>query len=195
MQHAARQWSGVVDFHVMAEPRQMIGGRQPARAGTDDQHALAGCEPVNRHRPVLRHCEVAQKPLNGVNTDGAVELPAIAAGFAGMIADTPVHCRQWIVADQRFPCGAVLSSLRQCEPRLDVLAGRAGGVAGRKQVDIDRMLMTNRASPSLAGEIDHGRHVAGKAVHFTLPIIRAVSTKESSPALRWIKAVPVFRIK
>ena len=42
MQHAAGQRPRLVDLHLVAEPGQVIGGRQPARAGADDQDALAG---------------------------------------------------------------------------------------------------------------------------------------------------------
>ncbi len=169
MQHAARQWAGVVDLHLMSEPRQMIGGGKSAWAGADDQHPLAAGDLVDRHRPALRHREVAQETLDGVNADGAVELLAVAAGFAGVIADTSVHSRQRIVADQRFPCGSVVSRLRQSEPRLDVLAGGAGRIAGRKQVHIEGTPMTYRAGASFAREIDDWSNVAGEAVHWAAP--------------------------
>jgi hypothetical protein len=183
MQHAARQWAGVVDLHLMAEPRQMIGGGQSARPGTDHQHALAGSNLVDRHRPALLRREVAQEPLDSVNAHGAVEFLAIAAGFAGVIADTSVHRRQRVVADQRFPCGAVLSRLRQCEPRLDVLTGGAGRVAGRKQVDINWSLMTYCASPSLTSEINRGSDIAGEVVHLASPSTGAIGSRDSPPVL------------
>ena len=41
MQHAAGQRPGLVDLDLMAEAGQVIGGRQAARAGADDQDALA----------------------------------------------------------------------------------------------------------------------------------------------------------
>ena len=54
--------------------------------------------------------------------------------------------RHRIVAHQHFPRLAVFAGLRQIEPGLDVLAGGAGMVAGRQQIDIDRTLATDRAS-------------------------------------------------
>ena len=42
MKHAAGQRSCLVDLHLMAKPRQMIGGRETARTSPDHQHALAG---------------------------------------------------------------------------------------------------------------------------------------------------------
>ena len=41
MQHAARQRPRLVHLHLVAQPREVVGGRQPARPGADDQHALA----------------------------------------------------------------------------------------------------------------------------------------------------------
>jgi hypothetical protein len=178
----------------MAEPRQVIGGGKSAWPGTDHQNALAGGGLVDRHRPALLHREVAEEPLDGMNADGAVELLAVATGFAGVIADTSVHRRQRVVADQRFPCGAVLSRLRQGEPRLDVLARGTGRVAGRKQVDINRSLMTYCASPSLASEIDRGSHIASEAIHLASPTIGATSSRDPPPVLRLSTAVPVSRM-
>ena len=42
MQHAAGQRAGLADLDLMAESGQVIGGRQPARAGADHQDPPAG---------------------------------------------------------------------------------------------------------------------------------------------------------
>ena len=144
MQHAAGQRSCLVDLHLVAEPRQMIGGRQTARTSPDHQHALAGARRFDRQRPFVPHRKVTQEAFDGVNADRTVELLAVAAGFAGVIADTAVHARQWVVADQRLPGGAILAGLRERQPGLDVLAGRAGDIAGRREIDIDRPLGPHR---------------------------------------------------
>ena len=41
MHHAAGQRAGIADLDRVPEPREVIGGRQPARPGADHQHALA----------------------------------------------------------------------------------------------------------------------------------------------------------
>ena len=38
--HPAGLVAGVADLDLVAEPRQVVGGRQAARPGADDQHAL-----------------------------------------------------------------------------------------------------------------------------------------------------------
>jgi hypothetical protein len=56
-----------------------------------------------------------------VNADGAVEILAVAGGFARVIADSTMHRGHGIVADQRLPGGAKIAGLRQIEPSLDIL--------------------------------------------------------------------------
>ena len=40
--HPAGLGARVADLDLVAEPRQVVGGRQPARSGADDEHPLAG---------------------------------------------------------------------------------------------------------------------------------------------------------
>ena len=40
--HPARLGAGVADLDIVPEPRQVVGGGEPARARTDDQHTLSG---------------------------------------------------------------------------------------------------------------------------------------------------------
>ena len=66
-----------------------------------------------------------------MDIDRSVECLTIAGAFARVIADAAVYRRQRVIAHQRFPGGAKPARLRQREPRLDVLARRAGVVARR----------------------------------------------------------------
>ena len=93
---------------------------------------------------------VAKKALDGMDTDGTIQIAAIAGGFARMIADPAVHRRERVVANQPLPGLPVLAGLREAQPALDVLPCRAGVVTKRQQIDIDRM-GTARRSPLPAG--------------------------------------------
>ena len=74
MQHAAGQRAGLVDLDLMAEPRQVVGRRQAARAGADHQDALAaGGASIGNGQPSLRR-HVAEEALDRVDADRAVEL-------------------------------------------------------------------------------------------------------------------------
>jgi hypothetical protein len=53
--------------------------------------------------------------------------------------------RQGIVRNQLAPSLLVSACLGVREPSLDVLAGRAAGVARRQQVDVDRPAFAHRA--------------------------------------------------
>jgi hypothetical protein len=160
MHHAAGHRPRLMDLDRMAEPCEVISGRQPARPGADDQHAFAARRGCDRERPAFHGGEVAEEALDRVDADRSVEHAAIARGFARMIADPPMRRRQRIVLHQRRPGLAVLARLRQIEPGLDVLPGRAGVVAGREQIDIDRAPRAHRTRSLLAGQIDRRRHAA-----------------------------------
>ncbi len=86
-----------MNLHFMPKPRQMIGGRKPTWTGPDHQHAFAGSWRFDRQLPARFCSEIAQKPLYSMNTDGAVELLAIAVFFTGMVANAPVNGWQGVV--------------------------------------------------------------------------------------------------
>ena len=71
--HPARLVARVPDLHLVAEPGQVVGGRQPARPGTDHEHPLAAADRWRVEAPPLLEREVAQEPLDRVDRDGAVE--------------------------------------------------------------------------------------------------------------------------
>ena len=49
--HPAGLVAGVADLDLVAEPGQVVGGRQPARPGADDQHPLAAADRRARRTP------------------------------------------------------------------------------------------------------------------------------------------------
>ncbi len=159
MQHAAGLRSCLVDLHLMAKPRQMIGSREPTRTSPDHQHAFAGAGRVDGQRPFVLRREIAQKAFDCVNTDRRVEVLAITARFARVIADPAMHARQRIVPDERLPGLSKLGGLGERQPSLDVLAGRAGDIAGRQEIDIDRPLGPHRPRASLPARVDARGHV------------------------------------
>ncbi len=143
----------------------MIGSGKSARAGADDEHAFSRRLGIDPQRPSLPLGKVAQEALDGVDGDRRVERGAVTGRLARMVADPAVHGRHRVIPDQRFPRLAVLAGLRQIKPGLDVLAGRAGIVAGRQKVDIERTARPDRPCPPLAGQIDGRRHVVRLSGH------------------------------
>jgi hypothetical protein len=104
--------------------------------------------------------EIAQEALDRVDGDGAVELTAVAAALARVVADPTVDGGEGIVCDQRAPRLFVPAGLDVREPRLDVLARRAGLVAGRQQVHVLRALHAHRSRPrSAVREVGQRREV------------------------------------
>ena len=154
MQHAAGQRPGLVDLHLMAQPRQMIGRRQAARPGADDQHAFAG---GRRAIGTVQPSSVARSPRKRSTAwiDTAARVPRDCSRFARVIADAAVRRRQRIVLHQRFPGSPVFARLRQREPGLDILAGRAGVVARRQQRHVVRQTRPEGACPVVLRQIDN----------------------------------------
>jgi hypothetical protein len=88
--------------------------------------------------------EVAEETLDGVDRDRGIELGAIAAALAGVVADAPVDRRERIVADEYAPSTLVLTGLDLREPPLDVLARGARRVTRREKVNVDRPFRADR---------------------------------------------------
>ena len=136
--HAAGQRAGLAQRHRVAGAAQVIGGGKARRACADHQHPLAGFGLGRREAPALLDGEVAEEALDGIDADGGVELAAVAGAFAGVIADAAHDGGQRVVDGQRPPGRLVVAALGVEQPALDVFARRAGGIAGRQAVDIDR---------------------------------------------------------
>ena len=111
-------------------------------------------------RPATLAGEIAEEPLHRVDRDGAVQLGPVADGFAGVVADPPVDRGQRVVGDKLPPGLLVLACLRMGQPRLDVLPGRAAGVARGQQVQVDRPPLAHRPGPPLpVRQVGQRRHI------------------------------------
>ena len=122
----------VAQPHRVAQPPQVVRGREPRRAGADDQHARARGDRRRGQAPALGDRQVAEEPLDRVDADGLVELAPVTGRLARVVADAPHHGRERVVGDELAPCRRVVPGLGEVEPALDVLRGRAGAVAGRQ---------------------------------------------------------------
>jgi hypothetical protein len=116
---------------------EVIGGRQPARAGTDDENAPAAGRCIVRQLPTFRSRLVPQEALDRMDVYTAVELVAIAGSFAGMIADPTVHRGHWIVPHQMLSCLSKLACLSKIEPALNIFAGQLHCRAAEDQHRLD----------------------------------------------------------
>ncbi len=162
--HPARLRTRVANLDLMAEPRQMVGRGEPARPRTDHQDALAAALRRGCERPPLLKRQIAQEALDGMDRDRAVELGAVAHALARVVADSPVDRRERVVGRQHAPRQLVLGGLDVRHPALDVLAGRAAGIARRQQIDVHRPRLTHRpgsGAPML--QIRYGRDVRSRA--------------------------------
>jgi hypothetical protein len=73
--------------------------------------------------------------------------------------------RELVVVHEDFPRGAVLARLCEGKPRLDVLAGGAGVVAGRQKIEITRATAADRPSALFAGQVDDGSQITDPRGH------------------------------
>jgi len=83
----------LVDFDLMAEAAQLVGGRQARRSGADHEHPLAAFGGRRRKAPAALDGLVAQETLDRIDPDRGIELRPVASGFARVIAD-PAHHRR-----------------------------------------------------------------------------------------------------
>jgi hypothetical protein len=141
--HPARLRARVANLDLVAELRQVIGRRQPARATADHQHPLAARRCRRLERPVMLARQIAEESLHRVDRDGAVEVRPITAGFARVVAHPSMDRGKRVVVHEHAPGSLVLSRLHLGKPLLDVLPGRTGRVAGRQEIHVDRALGPN----------------------------------------------------
>ena len=142
--HPARLGVGVADLDLVPEASQVIGARQARGAGADHEHALAGRRP-RRDRPAFLDGAIAEEPIERVDRDGLIEEAPVAGAFTGVIARAAVRGRKRVLLHVLPPGALVVARLREVEPGLDVLAGRAGVIARRQMIDVDRELPSTRA--------------------------------------------------
>ena len=129
--HPAGRAARVEDGDLMPQHREVVGGRQPGGAGSDDQDLLAGRRGIGLDGPALLDGLVPEEPLHRVDADGGVELGPVADRLARVVAD-PSHDRREGVVQHDLVPGAVVpvaALLALVQPLLDVLACRAGVVA------------------------------------------------------------------
>ncbi len=120
----------------MPKPGQVIGRRESTGAGADNEHSFAGGLRCGLEAPLFLACGVAEKALDRVDGHRCIEICSVADGFAWVIAHPAVDGGERIVSGQLTPGPLVLADAGVGEPGLDVFAGRATGVAGRQQVDV-----------------------------------------------------------
>jgi hypothetical protein len=170
--HPAGLGARVPHLHLVPAPGQVVCGGQPARAGPDDEHPLAGrLGLLHAQRPVVARGQVAEEPFHGVDGDGAVQFGAVAHGLARVIADPPVDGRERVVVGEQPPGALEFPVARGGQPGLDVLACRAAGVARRQQVHVYRPASTR--GPGQAGVLHQVRHwgqiMHGHTMHPAVP--------------------------
>src|SRR5262249_45174698 len=143
--HAAGERAGFVDLDRVPQAREVIGRAQARRSGADDEHALAGRRGVDGHAPTVADRLVAEKAPDAVDPDRLVELRAVAGRLARVVTDAADDRGQGVALHDRKPRGVVVALLGVVEPRLRVLARRAGTRAGRAVADVDGPLGAPRA--------------------------------------------------
>ena len=87
--------------------------------------------------PALLDGEVAKVALDGVDGYGAIEVGAVTGHFAGVVADAAVDGGEGVIGGQLTPGLLLVVGLDEAQPLLNVLAGRASGIAGREHVEVD----------------------------------------------------------
>ena len=164
--HPARLGAGIANLDLVAEPREVVGGRQAARTRADHQHALAAPRPrgIEQPRPLER--EITEEPLDRVNRQRAVELGAVAHALTRVVADPSVDRGERVLGGQQPPRLLVLAGLDVRHPALDVLARGAARIAGWEQIDVHRSLVADGPGPRLpVGQVGQPRDIRGRARH------------------------------
>ena len=136
-QHPAWPGRRLAHDDLVPGPREVVGGGEARRAGPDDEHPPSRRGGALGQPPAVRDRRVAEKPLDGADADGLVDLAPVAGGLAGVEADPPTDRGQRVVLDEPAPRRLVGPGLGVVQPALDVLASRAGVVARRHTVDVD----------------------------------------------------------
>src|SRR5262245_31562340 len=103
-----------------------------------------------------------------MNRDRLIEELPVAGAFARVITRSAVRARQRVLLHVLSPGGLVVACLREVEPRLDVLASRAGLIAGRKMIDVVGTLPSTRASALADRLLVVGRQILGNETHIFL---------------------------
>ena len=88
----------------VAEPREVVGGREPGGPGADDEHALARRRRVDRRpsSPALIASSPRKRSTELMPTASS-SCAAVAGGLARVVADAPHHRRERVVLHDRAP--------------------------------------------------------------------------------------------
>jgi len=113
---------------------EVVGARKTSGPGTDDEHPMTGGLACRRS-PFLLPGAISHKALDGMNTDGSIELQPIAPTLTGVITGSTVHRGKRIVIEDLLPSLPPSAGLRMIEPGLDILSRRTSRVAGRQVID------------------------------------------------------------
>ena len=171
MHHPARDRTRFPNLDGVTQSGQVVGSRQPARTGADDEDLFPGRIGIDLEVPVVLEGHVTEKALDCVDADGAVRDDPVAGGLARVIADTTMDRRHRIIADELSPGAFEIAGLGQCEPGLDIFAGRAGIVTRWQQVHVLGTPRTQRTrTVAVARQVRAGSQVIG--AHFG-PILGA----------------------
>lgn len=73
----------------------------------------------------------------------------VADGFTRVVAHPSVDRGEWVVRNELTPGLFVPAGGGMGKPGLDVLSGRATGIAGRQQIDVDGSTLAHRPGPGL----------------------------------------------
>ncbi len=149
--HPAGQLAVVPHRDSVPQPGQVVCRGQARRSRADDEDVLARGHAWLGIRPALRDRRVTEMPLDGVDGHRAVHEPAVAHGFARVIANPAVDGGEGVVLGELMPGAMGVAGLGERQPGLDVLTGGAAGVAGREQIDIDGPLRAHRAGAFAPG--------------------------------------------
>ena len=136
--HPAGRRPGIVDRHGVAHAAQMIGRGKPRRSRADHQHAFFAFDFRRRKSPTELDRLVAEETLDRIDADGFIDLRPVTGALAGVIADPPHHGGHRVVLRELAPGTFVVARFRVVEPRLNIFTGRAGMIARRQAVHIDR---------------------------------------------------------
>ena len=138
----------------------MVGGGQSARSRADDQDALAGAGSRWFQHPAPLASKVTEEPLHRMNRHRAVEMGTVADGFTRVITHPSVDRGKRIVRNELTPRLLVPAGGRMGKPGLNVFPGRATGIAGRQQIDVDGSTLAHRPGPGLPmRQVCKGREV------------------------------------
>ena len=177
--HAACGLGAVAHADLMTHAGEMVGGGKACRTCAHDKNALAALRLGLLKRPTVFKRMVAEEAFDGVDTDGLVELAAIAGGLTRVVAHAAHAGGEGIVLDDLLPGMTVVAAFSMVEPRLALLAGGTLGIARREAVHIDR---TQRAPASGAvgqRRADIERNGKGFAAHRYLLIFSIKSDEHA----------------